>query len=56
MSTSSLKDYVDIDKVIGDIKITPAKTEFSENPIKNIMNNLEKLKNNQLIVDEVRTI
>ena len=56
MSASSLKNYVDIDRLIDDIKITPQKgNQIGEN-IKLIINSLSVLREIPSVVDEVRTI
>lgn len=56
MSTSSLKDYVDIDKLICDIKIKPKQDNAIQSNIKTIIDSLSILKKIPSILDEVRTI
>jgi hypothetical protein len=56
MSASSLKNYVDIDRLIDDIKIVPQKTTQISEHIKMIIASLSVLKDVPSVVDEVRTI
>jgi len=56
VSTSSLKDYINIDKLIGDIKLTPNKDCNIEENIKIMFKSINILKEVPSIRDEVRTI
>jgi hypothetical protein len=51
-----LKGIIDIDKLIEDIKITPAKNTAHEEQIKIIFAALDRLKSSPFIQDEIRTI
>lgn len=56
MSTSSLSNYVDIDRLIDDIKIAPQNGPQLQPHLANITASLAHLKAFTSISDEVRTI
>ena len=56
MSQSNLKNYVDIDKLIGEIKIAPRQHQQQAQSIQMIWNGIQGLKKYMKVVDEVRTI
>lgn len=55
MSASTLKNYVDIDRLIDNIKLTPQKTNAQQH-LSDINTSLASLKEIPIIFDEVRTI